>query len=171
MIGEVPLVQPSFDEDFRKLLAEADKHAVLQVWANGDTPEDARRARNFGAKGIGLCRTEHMFMAGERLPVMQEMIIAASREERMRALDKLRIMQTEDFLGILDAMEGYPAASRVSAQGKRASGSPSRADGGTLSRERRGSGGDPENPGESAFPERSQPHAGFSRMSPRHHLP
>ncbi|WP_029166395.1 pyruvate, phosphate dikinase [Aminiphilus circumscriptus] len=113
MIGEIPLVQPSFDEDFRKLLAEADKHAVLQVWANGDTPEDARRARSFGAKGIGLCRTEHMFMAGERLPVMQEMIIAASREERMRALDKLRVMQTEDFLGILDAMEGYPVTIRL----------------------------------------------------------
>ena len=113
ILGAVSLIEPKFDEDFSLLLAMSDKIAKLQVWANGDTPEDARRARSFGAKGIGLCRTEHMFMAVDRLPVMQEMIIADSKEERVRQLDKLEKMQEEDFLGIFEAMEGLPVTIRL----------------------------------------------------------
>ena len=111
--GKVELVQPSFADDIRTLLDWADEFANLEVWANADTPEDAGRARSFGAKGIGLCRTEHMFMAAERLPVMQEMIIASSREERLVPLEKLQVMQREDFEGIFEAMEGFPVTIRL----------------------------------------------------------
>jgi len=113
ILGQASLVEPKFDEDFKALLAMSDKIAELQVWANGDTPDDARRARGFGAKGIGLCRTEHMFMAADRLPVMQEMVIADSREERIEQLNKLEKMQEEDFLGIFEAMEGLPVTVRL----------------------------------------------------------
>ncbi|MDN5318690.1 pyruvate, phosphate dikinase [Thermovirga lienii] len=113
ILGEVNLVQPSFTEDFRKLLDLADKVANLQVWANADTPQDARRARDFGAKGIGLCRTEHMFMETDRLPVMQEMIVAETLDSRKEALDKLKTMQKEDFVGIFEAMEGLPVTIRL----------------------------------------------------------
>jgi pyruvate,orthophosphate dikinase len=111
--GKVDLVQPSFTEDIRTLLEWADEFAALEVWANADTPEDAARARGFGAKGIGLCRTEHMFMAAERLPVMQEMIIASTREERLVPLEKLQRMQREDFEGIFEAMAGLPVTIRL----------------------------------------------------------
>jgi len=111
--GKVPMVQPSFDEDFRALLDEADKVSRLEVWANGDTPEDARRARDFGARGIGLCRTEHMFMQQDRLPVVQEMIMASTLEERLKPLAKIQEMQTEDFRGIFAAMEGFPVTVRL----------------------------------------------------------
>ncbi len=113
IVGKVPLVQPSFSEEFRELLNVADGISDLEVWANADTPEDSRKAREFGAKGIGLCRTEHMFMATERLPVMQEMIMSGNREEREQALDKLRVMQKEDFMGIFEAMEGLPVTIRL----------------------------------------------------------
>ena len=111
--GKVELVQPSFTEDIRTLLEWADEFAALEVWANADTPEDAARARGFGAKGIGLCRTEHMFMAADRLPVMQEMIIASTREERLVPLEKLQRMQREDFEGIFEAMAGLPVTIRL----------------------------------------------------------
>ena len=111
--GKVELVQPSFTEDIRSLLEWADEFAALEVWANADTPEDAARARGFGAKGIGLCRTEHMFMAADRLPVMQEMIIASTREERLVPLEKLQRMQREDFEGIFEAMAGLPVTIRL----------------------------------------------------------
>ena len=111
--GKVELVQPSFADDIRTLLDWADEFANLEVWANADTPEDAARARSFGAKGIGLCRTEHMFMAAERLPVMQEMIIASTREERLIPLEKLQVMQREDFEGIFEAMAGFPVTIRL----------------------------------------------------------
>jgi pyruvate,orthophosphate dikinase len=111
--GKVELVQPSFADDIRTLLDWADELAALEVWANADTPEDAERARSFGAKGIGLCRTEHMFMAAERLPVMQEMIIASGREERLVPLEKLQVMQREDFEGIFEAMDGLPVTIRL----------------------------------------------------------
>ncbi len=111
--GEVPLVQPAMTQDFQKLLSWADELARLQVWTNADAPEDARRAAEFGAVGIGLCRTEHMFMSAERLPVMKEMIIAGSREERVRALDRLEVMQKEDFRGIFRAMAGKPVTVRL----------------------------------------------------------
>ncbi|GAB1426760.1 pyruvate, phosphate dikinase [Aminivibrio sp.] len=107
-----PLKEASFTEDFKKLLVWSDEIARLQVWANGDTPEDARRAREFGAKGIGLCRTEHMFMAADRLPVMQRLIVADTHEERVEALEELKVMQTEDFYGILKEMAGLPVIIR-----------------------------------------------------------
>ncbi len=113
ILGEVALVQPSFTDDFRTLLDIADSISSLEVWANADTPEDSRRARSFGARGIGLCRTEHMFMAQERLPVMQEMILAKDKPSRVKALDRLKVMQKEDFLGIFEAMEGLPVTIRL----------------------------------------------------------
>lgn len=111
--GKVPLVQPSFTEDFKRLLDKADQIALLEVWANADTPDDAKRAREFGAKGIGLCRTEHMFMAADRLPVVQEMVVAGSREERIQALSKIKEMQKSDFKGIFTAMGGLPVTIRL----------------------------------------------------------
>lgn len=113
ILGEIPLVEPEFTDKFRQLLDMADKEAVLQVWANGDTPEDARRAREFGARGIGLCRTEHMFMAADRLPVMQEMVVSETREDRVAHLRKLEMMQEADFSGIFEAMDGLPVTVRL----------------------------------------------------------
>ncbi len=113
ILGEVPMIEPSLSGEFKELLSWADEIARLEVWANADTPEDARRAREFGAKGIGLCRTEHMFMAEDRLPVVRRMIMAVSREEREEALRELLPMQEEDFYGILKAMEGYPVTIRL----------------------------------------------------------
>lgn len=113
VVGEAPLVEPQVTRDFQVLLGWADDIARLGVRANADTPEDARRARELGATGIGLCRTEHMFMAQDRLPIMQEMIMAASKEERLAALDRLLPFQKEDFLGILREMEGYPVTIRL----------------------------------------------------------
>ena len=112
-LGSLPLVQPEFSDDFRNLLVLADEFATMQVWANADTPTDAARARDFGAQGIGLCRTEHMFMQQDRLPIMQEMVIANTTEERISALDKLEVMQREDFIGIFEAMEGHPVTIRL----------------------------------------------------------
>ena len=85
----------------------------LQVWANADYPEDAQRARSYGAKGIGLCRTEHMFFEQERLPVVQRMILAESSEERVKALDELLPYQRKDFEGLFKAMDGYPVIIRL----------------------------------------------------------
>ncbi len=113
LAGQVPLVEATFGDDFKKILSWADDASKLQVWANADTPEDAQRAREFGAKGIGLCRTEHMFMATDRLPVMQELIIADTLEERLAALAKLEVMQKQDFVGIFKAMDGFPVIIRL----------------------------------------------------------
>lgn len=113
ILGKVPLMEPQFDEDFSELLKMADRVSTLEVWANADTPEDAKRARSFGAKGIGLCRTEHMFMAQDRLPVMQDMVVASSKEERLVHLNKLEKMQEEDFIGIFGAMDGLPVTVRL----------------------------------------------------------
>ncbi|MDR1021653.1 MAG: pyruvate, phosphate dikinase [Synergistaceae bacterium] len=113
ILGKMALVEPEFSEDFSALLDMADKEAKLQVWANADTPEDARRAREFGAVGIGLCRTEHMFMAADRLPSMQKMVIASTKEERVAALAQLESMQRDDFIGIFEAMDGYPVTIRL----------------------------------------------------------
>ncbi len=87
--------------------------AGLQVWANADYPRDARRARAFGAKGIGLCRTEHMFFEEERLPTVQRMILAKTHEERVAALDELLPFQRSDFEGLFEAMDGYPVIIRL----------------------------------------------------------
>ena len=104
---------PAINEDFQTLLAWADGMRRLGVHANADTPADALKARELGAEGIGLCRTEHMFMAEERLPVVREMIMAADEAERRAALDKLLPMQQADFEGIFEAMSGLPVTIRL----------------------------------------------------------
>ena len=113
MLGEVPMIEPTLSDEFEKLLQWANEIKRLQIRANADTPEDATRARNFGAEGIGLCRTEHMFMASERLPAVQEMIMAENLEDREAALNKLLPFQREDFYGILKAMAPYPVTIRL----------------------------------------------------------
>jgi len=112
-IGAVPLVPPQINDDFETILHWADGQRRLKVRANADNPEDATRAREFGAEGIGLCRTEHMFFGEERLPVMQEMILADSEPERRAALDKLLPFQQSDFEGIFEAMAGLPVTIRL----------------------------------------------------------
>lgn len=111
--GDVPLVPPEMDENFETVLAWADGLRHLRVRANADTPEDATKARELGAEGIGLCRTEHMFMAGERLPLVRQMIMAGSEDERRRALDRLLPFQQADFEGIFEAMAGLPVTIRL----------------------------------------------------------
>src|SRR5437762_10859240 len=96
-VGEVPLVPPQLNQDFRTILGWADELRRLKVRANADTPEDARKARELGAEGIGLCRTEHMFGAEDRLPIVREMIMASSEEERRAALERILPMQQSDF--------------------------------------------------------------------------
>ena len=118
LAGEAKMVDATFSDDFKKLLSWADENAKLMVWTNADTPEDAKRARDFGAKGVGLCRTEHMFMGVERLPVMQRLVVAlgnsdSGKEERKDALSKLKVMQKEDFVGIFRAMDGLPVIIRL----------------------------------------------------------
>ncbi len=111
--GEAPLVPPELSEDFETVLGWADEARALGVRANADTPEDARRARELGAEGIGLCRTEHMFMEGERLKIMREMILSEGEEALEEALNKLEPMQCEDFEGIFRAMDGLPVTVRL----------------------------------------------------------
>jgi pyruvate, orthophosphate dikinase len=111
--GAVELVPPKINEDFETILGWADDQRRLQVRANADTPDDAAKAREFGAQGIGLCRTEHMFMAEERLPIVREMIMASGEDERRDTLDKLLPMQQSDFEGIFEAMAGLPVTIRL----------------------------------------------------------
>jgi pyruvate, orthophosphate dikinase len=111
--GAVKLIPPQINEDFRAITGWADDVRRLGVRANADTPEDAARAREFGAEGIGLCRTEHMFFGDERLPVMREMILASAEVGRRAALDRLLPFQQSDFEGILGAMAGYPVTIRL----------------------------------------------------------
>jgi pyruvate, orthophosphate dikinase len=113
IIGEVPLIAPEINEDFEMVLGWADDFRRMKVRANADTPEDAAKAREFGAQGIGLCRTEHMFMADDRLPVVREMIMASDEDERRAALDKLLPHQQADFEGIFEAMAGLPVTIRL----------------------------------------------------------
>ncbi|PWK08418.1 pyruvate, phosphate dikinase [Tumebacillus permanentifrigoris] len=113
ILGDVPLIDPELSPEFQQLLGWADEVRRLDVRANADNPEDAAKAREFGAQGVGLCRTEHMFMAAERVPIVQEMILAETFEERMEALDKLLPMQQQDFEGILRSMEGLPVTIRL----------------------------------------------------------
>jgi pyruvate, orthophosphate dikinase len=113
ILGPVELVPPQINEDFETILSWADELRRLKVRANADTPEDAAKAREFGAQGIGLCRTEHMFMAEDRLPVVREMIMASSEDERRRALDRLLPHQQADFEGIFEAMAGLPVTIRL----------------------------------------------------------
>ncbi len=111
--GEVPLVEPEIDEDFETILRWADRVRALGVRANADTPEDARRAREFGAEGIGLCRTEHMFMEEGRLRIVREMILSEDERALDAALEKLEPLQKEDFEKIFKAMDGLPMTVRL----------------------------------------------------------
>ncbi len=128
--GAIPTIAPSFEEqaDLRQLLEWADEICAregvrsgppgyptrgLQVWANADYPRDAERARAFGAKGIGLCRTEHMFFEEDRLPIVQRMILAETEEERQACLDQLLPVQRSDFEGIFRVMDGLPVIIRL----------------------------------------------------------
>ena len=113
IVGEVPMVEPEMSDEFAEILDWSDEASNLGVRANADTPEDARRAVEFGAQGIGLCRTEHMFMAQDRLPVVQEMITATTPEKRAEALSRILPMQRDDFIGIFAAMEGRPVTIRL----------------------------------------------------------
>lgn len=113
MLGEVPVIQPELTGELDELLKWADEIRKLGVRTNADTPEDAKRARDFGAEGIGLCRTEHMFFGEDRLPIVRQMILADSEEERQNALDRLLPMQRGDFEGIFKAMTGLPVTIRL----------------------------------------------------------
>ena len=113
IVGAVPLVPPAIDENFGTILGWADDFRRLRVRANADTPEDAAKAREFGAEGIGLCRTEHMFMAPDRLPLVQEMILASDEKARRAALDKLLPVQQGDFEAIFEAMAGHSVTIRL----------------------------------------------------------
>jgi len=111
--GKVPTLEPELSDEFKKLMRWANEVKTLGVRANADTPRDARIARELGAEGVGLCRTEHMFFGEERLPYVQKMILAKNKEEREKALEKLEPMQKEDFKGILKEMEGLPVIIRL----------------------------------------------------------
>ena len=112
-LGQVALVEPELSSDFTRLMAWADRVRHVRVRVNADTPADAHRGRDFGAEGIGLCRTEHMFFEGERLSAMRQMIVARDEDGRKRALAKLLPMQRGDFEAIFRAMEGYPVNIRL----------------------------------------------------------
>ncbi len=113
MAGQVPLVKPDWQQsEIQAFMRWVDKYRALGVRANADTPTDARVARQFGAEGIGLCRTEHMFFEGDRIDAVREMIVAADEEGRRRALAKLLPMQRQDFVGIFKAMDGLPVTIR-----------------------------------------------------------
>jgi pyruvate,orthophosphate dikinase len=111
--GRIKTVPPELAGEFEELMSWAETVAQLHVHANADTPGDAKTARNFGAVGIGLCRTEHMFFGGDRIDYMRGMILAESPEERRKPLVELKKMQVEDFIGILEAMHTYPVTIRL----------------------------------------------------------
>jgi pyruvate,orthophosphate dikinase len=113
IVGEVPLVPPQINDDFETILGWADEVRRLKVRTNADNAEDSAKAREFGAEGIGLCRTEHMFFGEERLPVVQEMILASDEGGRRAALDRLLPFQQSDFEGIFEAMAGLPVTIRL----------------------------------------------------------
>ncbi|MDK4729192.1 pyruvate, phosphate dikinase [Rhizobium phaseoli] len=111
--GEVPMIQPELSGDFGRIMGWADRVRRMTVRTNADTPADAMAARSFGAEGIGLCRTEHMFFEGERIHVMREMILAEDEKGRRLALDKLLPMQRLDFTGLFTVMHGLPVTIRL----------------------------------------------------------
>ncbi len=111
-LGEVKTVEPMLDDQFTYMMKLADKFRRLGVRTNADTPHDAEVARRFGAEGVGLCRTEHMFFNADRIDVVREMIMADERDARIRALDRLLPMQRSDFAGILRAMDGLTVTIR-----------------------------------------------------------
>lgn len=113
MLGGIEMIEPQLSEEFKLLLSWADQVREIGVRANADNPVDARKAFEFGAGGIGLCRTEHMFMDPKRIPIVQSMILAENYEDRTVFLDQLLIMQQGDFEGIFEAMEGHPVTIRL----------------------------------------------------------
>ncbi|MHB8792369.1 MAG: pyruvate, phosphate dikinase [Thermoleophilia bacterium] len=113
ILGAVDLVPPQINENFQAIVGWADEIRTMAVRTNADTPEDAEKAREFGAQGIGLCRTEHMFMAEDRLPIVRKMILAEDGEARADALAELLPMQQDDFEGIFEAMHGLPVTIRL----------------------------------------------------------
>ena len=113
IVGEVPLIDPEITPEMSKLLGWADGIRRLQVWANADYPRDAKIAREYGAEGIGLCRTEHMFFEPERLPIVRQMILAEEDSERDAALARLLEFQRDDFRGIFREMDGLPVVIRL----------------------------------------------------------
>ena len=113
ILGQVPTIEPELSNEFTEFMGWADDVRRLGVRTNADTPRDAKQAAKFGAEGIGLCRTEHMFFADDRLPIVQEMIIADSPEERQLALDKLLNFQKKDFKAIFEVMQGNPVTIRT----------------------------------------------------------
>jgi pyruvate,orthophosphate dikinase len=112
-LGEVKTIEPKLDADFERIMKIADKFRRLKVRTNADTPKDALTARGFGAEGIGLCRTEHMFFGADRIDAVREMILAESKQERERALTKLLPMQRTDFNELFKIMDGLPVTIRL----------------------------------------------------------
>jgi len=113
ILGKVKLVEPELSGEFAEILNWADEFRKLGVRTNADTPHDSKVAREFGAEGIGLCRTEHMFFEGNRIDAVREMILANTEEERRKALAKIKPYQKEDFKGIFKAMDGFPVTIRL----------------------------------------------------------
>ena len=113
ILGEVPTIEPELSPEFQELMNWADEYRTLKVRANADVPRDAEKAIQFGAEGIGLCRTEHMFFAEDRISIVQRMILADSPEARQSALDKLLPLQRKDFKGLFEAMNGLPVTIRT----------------------------------------------------------
>ncbi len=113
MIGHVQTINSQLDKYFNRFMEWVDKRRTLGVRANADTPNDAKVARQFGAEGVGLCRTEHMFFESSRIQAVREMILASTHEERVRALERIFPMQKEDFIGIFQEMEGLPVTIRL----------------------------------------------------------
>lgn len=113
MLGDIPKIEASSSEDFQTLLSWADKYRRLKVRANAETPEDAAKARELGAEGIGLCRTEHMFFETERIVQMRGMILAETTEQRQRYIDRLQVFQQQDMLALFKEMDGLPVTIRL----------------------------------------------------------
>jgi pyruvate, orthophosphate dikinase len=113
MLGDIAKTEASSGDDFQELLSWADKYRRLKVRANAETPEDAAKARELGAEGIGLCRTEHMFFESERIDLMRAMILSETREERLGFLEKLEVFQYEDMLELFKVMDGLPVTVRL----------------------------------------------------------
>src|SRR4029078_12818914 len=108
ILGAMPMSAPTLDEDYQTLMRWVDATRVLKIRTSAHSPVDARTARNYGAEGIGLCRTEHMFFAEDKILAVRQMILADNEAERRRALDKILPMQRQDFVGIFRAMDGLP---------------------------------------------------------------
>lgn len=113
ILGSVATIESELSGEFKTLMSWADEVRKLKIRTNADTPKDAAKAISYGAEGIGLCRTEHMFFGDERLPIVQDMILAESAEDRQAALDKLLPFQKKDFKGIFDVMKGLPVTIRT----------------------------------------------------------